>query len=316
MQFSQLFSQVLNVTGPVFVLVLLGLVLRRTKLINEVFVQQASNLVFRATMPVMIAVGLMKTDISTAFDVQAGILFTLFSVVSFGLIWVWARLRVEPRVDRGVYVQGAFRHNCGMVGLALVVNQYGEAGLGIASFLLALHAFIFNIMSIFVLSYYSSSLKLKPVQFTLDIVKNPLILSVIVGIALNLLGIRFSPWIETSLTSFGSLTLTLGLICVGASLSLISVRVSGGVALSAALVKLIWIPGISAVVLIAMGVEGMVLGALVLFMASPTAAASVVMVRAAQGNHGLAATIVVLATLGSVVTVPTGLMVLKYFGYV
>jgi predicted permease len=315
-QFSQLFSQVLNVTGPVFVLVLLGLVLRRTKLINEVFVQQASNLVFRATMPVMIAVGLMKTDISTAFDVQAGILFTLFSVVSFGLIWVWARLRVEPRVDRGVYVQGAFRHNCGMVGLALVVNQYGEAGLGIASFLLALHAFIFNIMSIFVLSYYSSSLKLKPVQFTLDIVKNPLILSVIVGIALNLLGIRFSPWIETSLTSFGSLTLTLGLICVGASLSLISVRVSGGVALSAALVKLIWIPGISAVVLIAMGVEGMVLGALVLFMASPTAAASVVMVRAAQGNHGLAATIVVLATLGSVVTVPTGLMVLKYFGYV
>lgn len=134
MQFSQLFSQVLNVTGPVFVLVLLGLVLRRTKLINEVFVQQASNLVFRATMPVMIAVGLMKTDISTAFDVQAGILFTLFSVVSFGLIWVWARLRVEPRVDRGVYVQGAFRHNCGMVGLALVVNQYGEAGLGIASF--------------------------------------------------------------------------------------------------------------------------------------------------------------------------------------
>ena len=316
MQFSQLFSQVLNVTGPVFVLVLLGLVLRRTKLINEVFVQQASNLVFRATMPVMIAVGLMKTDISTAFDVQAGILFTLFSVVSFGLIWVWARLRVEPRVDRGVYVQGAFRHNCGMVGLALVVNQYGEAGLGIASFLLALHAFIFNIMSIFVLSYYSSSLKLKPVQFTLDIVKNPLILSVIVGIALNVLGIRFSPWIETSLTSFGSLTLTLGLICVGASLSLSSVRVSGGVALSAALVKLIWIPGISAVVLIAMGVEGMVLGALVLFMASPTAAASVVMVRAAQGNHGLAATIVVLATLGSVVTVPTGLMVLKYFGYV
>ena len=316
MQFSELFSQVLNVTGPVFVLVLLGLVLRRTKLINEVFVQQASNLVFRATMPVMIAVGLMKTEISTAFDVQAGILFTLFSVVSFGLIWVWARLRVEPRADRGVYVQGAFRHNCGMVGLALVVNQYGEAGLGIASFLLALHAFIFNIMSIFVLSYYSSSLALKPVQFTLDIVKNPLILSVIVGIALNLLEVRFSPWVETSLTSFGSLTLTLGLICVGASLSLSSVRVSGGVALSAALVKLIWIPGISAVVLIALGVEGMVLGALVLFMASPTAAASVVMVRAAQGNHGLAATIVVLATLGSVVTVPTGLMVLKYFGYV
>jgi predicted permease len=314
--FSELFHQVLNVTGPVFVMVLVGLFLRRSRLITEAFVQQSSNLVFRATMPVMIAVGLMRTDISTAFDPTAGVIFFIFSIISFILIWGWASIRVHPREDRGVYVQGAFRHNCGMVGLALVVNQYGESGLGIASFLLSLHALIFNIMSILVLSYYSSSLKLKLTKLVVDIFKNPLIISVLAGISLNLLGVRFSPWVESSLVSFGSLTLTLGLICVGASLSLSGVRLSGGVAISAVLTKLIWIPGVSAAILIAMGVDGMVLGALVLFMASPTAAASVVMVRAAGGNASLAAAIVVLSTLGSVLTVPAGLMALKYLGYV
>ena len=316
MQFSQLFSQVLNVTGPVFVLVLLGLLLRRSKLINESFVQQASNLVFKATMPVMLAVGLMRTEISTAFDLEAGILFALFSIASFALTWSWARLRVSDRKDRGVYVQGAFRSNCGMVGLALVVNQYGDAGLGLASFLLALHAFMFNIMSILVLSYYSSSLRLSIKKVCIEISKNPLIIGVVVGLLLNLLDFRFTPWVENSLATFGSMTLTLGLLVVGASLSLSGMRTSGSLAVSAVLLKLVWIPLLSVLLLVALGVEGMTLGALALFMASPTAAASLVMVRAAQGNAPLAASIIVLSTLGSIVTVPVGLLVLQYLGLV
>ena len=310
--FLGVFNQVLNVTGPVFILVIIGLLLRRARLINEHFVQQASNLVFKGTMPVMIAVGLMRTDINTAFDPQAGILFTLLSVASFIFTWVWARWRVATRADRGVYVQGAFRSNVGMVGLALVVNLYGSAGLGLASFLLALHAFIFNIMSILVLSYYSSTLRLNFFKVFADISRNPLILAVVVGILLNLANIRFTPWIENSLATFGSLTLTLGLMVVGGSLSLSGLRESGRLVISATLLKLVWIPLVSALALVALGIDGMILGALVIFLASPTATASVVMVRAANGNASLAAGVVVLTTLGAIITIPVGLLLLQY----
>lgn len=294
-------------------MVIIGLMLRRARLINEQFVQQASTLVFKGTMPVMIAIGLMRTDISTAFDPTAGILFTTFSIASFVLTWIWARWRVATRADRGVYVQGAFRSNTGMVGLALVVNLYGDAGLGLASFLLALHAFIFNIMAILVLSYYSTTLRPNFVKVCTDIAKNPLIIGVVVGIILNLSEIRFLPWVENSLATFGSLTLTLGLMVVGGSLSLSGLRASGELVVSATLLKLIWIPLFSALVLIAMGVEGMILGALVIFIASPTATASVVMVRAASGNVALAAGVVVLTTLGAILTIPIALLVLQYF---
>lgn len=312
MLFVDLLLQVLNVTGPVFVLVILGLLLRRTRVVDDQFVQQASTLVFKAAMPAMIFIGILRADVSTSFDPSLGALFVIFSVVSFVLTWLWARARVHPREDRGVYVQGAFRSNTGMVGLALVVNQYGDQGLATASYLLALHAFIFNLMSILVLSYYSTSMRLRPGKLMVDVARNPLIVAVVVGLLANILGIRFTEWIENSVASFGSLTLTLGLICVGASLSFSGMRTSGGAALSAVGLRLVFIPAISAILLVAIGERGLTLGALYIFIASPTATASLVMARAAGSNASLAANIVVLSTLGAIITMPIGLLVLSY----
>lgn len=313
MLFVDLLLQVLNVTGPVFVLVILGLVLRRTQVINEHFVQQASNLVFKAALPAMIFIGIIRADVGTSFDPYLGFLFVIFSVASFIITWFWASVRVNPREDRGVYVQGAFRSNTGMVGLALVVNQYGDQGLATASYLLALHAFIFNLMSILVLGYYSTSMKLRPGKLIADIARNPLIISVVIGLVANLLGLRFNDWVENSIASFGSLTLTLGLLCVGASLSFSGMRASGSTVLSAVSLRLIWIPVISAALLVAIGERGLTLGALYIFIASPTATASLVMARAAGSNAALAANIVVLSTLGAIITMPLGLLVLSYF---
>ena len=97
--------------------------------------------------------------------------------------------------------------------------------------------------------------------------------------------------------------LPLALICIGGTLSLAALRKSGNLALSASLVKMIGLPIITTLGAWFYGFRGPELGTLFLYFASPTAAASFVMARAANGNHELAAAIIVITTVMAAVTI-------------
>ena len=62
------------------------------------------------------------------------------------------------------------------------------------------------------------------------------------------------------------------------------------------------------------GFEGRELGLMFLFFASPTAAASFVMVKALGGNDRMAANIIALTTLLASVTITTGVFILQSIG--
>jgi len=65
-----------------------------------------------------------------------------------------------------------------------------------------------------------------------------------------------------------------------------------------------------------MGFSGNQLGLLFLFFASPTAAASFVMVKAINGNVALAANIIAMTTLMASVTVTLGIFALRLLGWI
>ncbi|MGB2149987.1 MAG: AEC family transporter, partial [Cobetia amphilecti] len=69
-------------------------------------------------------------------------------------------------------------------------------------------------------------------------------------------------------------------------------------------------------VAVLLGFRGTELGVLFLFFASPTAAASFVMVRAMGGNDRLAANIIAISTLMAGITITAGIFVLKLSGLV
>jgi LysR family malonate utilization transcriptional regulator len=131
---ADLFHQIFLVTGPVFGLVIIGMVLKRLKLIDDGFISTSSNLVFRATMPTLLFISILQSDLSTAFQPDLVLFFSGATILGFGLAWLWS-LRGVPFEDRGVYVQGAFRGNCGIMSLALAANQYGDYGLSVGGVL-------------------------------------------------------------------------------------------------------------------------------------------------------------------------------------
>lgn len=315
MNLLELFSRTLDITLPVFAMVFVGIGLKRLKWIDREFVSTASALVFKATLPTLIFLSLIKADLSVALDVPLLLFFAAATLGQFLISWLWASYRV-PKADRGIYVQGAFQGNCGIVGLALAAGMYGNYGLSAGSLLLGVVIVMYNALSVVALAAYQPGQSTNWRSLLKHIVTNPLIISVIAALPFTAFSIPLPSWLITSGDYFASLTLPLALICVGATLSVASMRSGSQIALSASSMKMIVLPLLSTLAAWAVGFSGEQLGLLFLFFASPTAAASFVMVKAINGNVALAANIIAITTLMASVTVTSGIFVLRLLGWI
>ena len=123
----------LSVTGPIFILLALGIWLRRRQILNDAFIEVGSRLVFTLSLPALLFVSIAKTPVSTAANLN----LIGYAVMAMTLIYIlseWvAQALVNPPEDRGVVVQGAFRSNMGIIGLAYCINAYGPKALAASS---------------------------------------------------------------------------------------------------------------------------------------------------------------------------------------
>lgn len=315
MELSALFLQTLEITLPVFAMVFIGLVLKRTGWIDQAFVATASLLVFKATLPTLIFLSIIRADLAASLNPALLGFFALATLGSFLVCWGWAVLRV-PREERGVYVQGAFRGNCGIVGLALAAGMYGDYGLSAGGLLLGVVILTYNAFSVIALASYREGRRTDWRSILGHIASNPLILAVVAAVPVAAVGLPLPGWLMTSGDYFASLTLPLALICIGATLSLSEIRDSGRLAISASLMKMVVLPALATGAAWGAGFEGRELGVLFLFFASPTAAAAFVMAKAMGGNAALTANIIALTTLMASLTITLGAFGLRAAGLI
>ncbi|MDB6443099.1 MULTISPECIES: AEC family transporter [unclassified Pseudomonas] len=310
-----IFLETLNVTAPVFAMLFLGVLLKRIDWINDNFIHIASSLVFNVTMPALLFLGILHADLHAALQPDLLIYFCIATLLSFAMAWGWAIWRC-PREDRGIYTQGAFRGNNGVIGLALAASMYGDYGISLGAILAALVILFYNTLSTIVLAVYSPVIKSDPWSICKSVISNPLIISVIVAAPFAYWQIGVPNWFETSAKYLSQMTLPLALICIGGTLSLAALRKSGKMALSSSLVKMVGLPLVTTLGAWLWGFRGAELGILFLYFGSPTAAASFVMARAADGNHELAAAIIVITTLMAAITTNLGIFVLQWGGWI
>ncbi|AWI76252.1 transporter [Parazoarcus communis] len=309
-EFLAVLSFSFSVTGPIFIILALGIWLRRTGMLNDGFIEGGSRIVFSIGLPAVLFLSIAKTEFGEA---------TNLGLIAFGLIgtflvfllleWVAARW-VEPAEDRGVVVQGGFRSNMGIIGLAYCVNAYGDAGLVAAALYLGLVTILFNVLAVVTLSR-SLHRRQGTGRMVKGIVTNPLIIGIVLALPVSWLQIPLPKVAVQSAQYFADLTLPLALLCTGATLNFRSLRLEMSNTLLAASSKLVLVPLLFALGGIVVGFRGVDLGVLLLMSSAPTAAASYVMVRAMGGNSVLAANIIALTTLGSILCTSIGIVVLK-----
>ena len=179
----------LNAVAPIVITVALGYVLKRIGFLNDAFAKMANKLVFRVLLPVMLFLNVYK--IKDLGDVSVG--YILYGVIATLVIFALSLpliLKVTKRQGgRGSLLQAVFRSNYALIGLPLAQSLAGAEGVAAASLLSAVSIPVFNILAVIALSIFREGGERPSVKkILLDIVKNPLIIGVISGVAA--LGLR------------------------------------------------------------------------------------------------------------------------------
>lgn len=314
---SSTFGFAFAVTAPIFVMVMIGMILKRCRMIDDDFIGTASKLVFNLGLPTLLFTSSATTDFARLNDIKLLFAMGTMTLLVFVLTQITARWHVKDRRDEGVFVQGAFRGNLVITGLAFCANAYGEHGLAIAALPVAMTVVLYNFLSVYTLNRSLSAADESSLKKTWQgIVRNPLIIAIAAGFLVNGLRLEIPTLLLDSANYLGQMVLPLALICIGGALNLKQLRQIDHAAFVATLWKLILSPVIACAIALSMGVRGESLAILFLLAASPSATVSFVMVQALGGNAKLAANIIVQTTLIAMITVTAGLWFLQKMAWV
>jgi malonate transporter len=306
-----------SITLPVFSLVFIGIWLKWRGKIDDAFTAKASYIVFNLALPVLMFAAIVRTDIAQIGNPRLIGFALLVALVSFFSLWFGSRKLISDRQNLGVFVQGCFRSNLGILGLAFCVTTFADEGLAVGALLLAVITPLYNVLSIYALTHAANEeSQLDWLALSRDVISNPLIVAIVLALPFAYWQITLPEVMMRSIDYLAAMTLPLALICIGGSLSFSALRQTQWISWAAVIIKLLLMPVLVSITAYLLGFRGVELGCLILMFASPTAAASFVMVRAIGGNHMLAANIIALTTLISLFTVSIAIYLLKVFALI
>ena len=307
----------LNATIPVFLLMVLGLALRKIGWIDEVFASKMNKFVFRVPLPVLLFQDLATVDFYEMWDGRF-VLFcfavTFLGIVIAGLL----SLLLKNRRIQGEFIQASYRSSAALLGIAFIQNIYGSAG--IAPLMIIGSVPLYNIMAVAVLSFFSPERKKLDggtVKKTLKgIVTNPIIIGILIGMIWSLLRLPLPEIAAKTVSSIGAIATPLGLMAMGASFDFRKALGQKGPALAASFLKLIGFCAVFLPIAAAMGFRQEKLVAILIMLGSATTVSCYVMAKNMGHEGTLTSSAVMLTTLGSAFTVTAWLYILKSLGLI
>ena len=306
----------LSVTLPSILLLALGYFLRRSGQIDAHFCDQASKIVFRYSLPALLFFSIYgnKVDFSSQIPlIAAGAVASL--ILFFGAELVAARTRMAA-TDKGVFVQGVYRANTMIAGLAFIANAYGAEGVAVGAVYGGAMTLLYNVLAVVTLNQnVAGSRRVQMAYFARQLLTNPLIIAILLALAAKAIALPVSPLLVQTGGYLAAIALPLALICAGATLNVQSLFSVSNIALWSSMGRLIAAPVIAVLVGLAFGLQGLNMGVLFMMMATPVAAASYVMAKAMGANEVAAANIIGITTVGAMPVAAGGIALLRAVGW-
>ncbi|MEA4824376.1 MAG: AEC family transporter [Clostridiaceae bacterium] len=307
----------LNAVAPLAVLMALGVFLRYRKILSEAFFLSANKLSFSILLPVMLFCNIYDCrESATEFDWRyVGIAMGCI-VGAFILLMLIVPLVARDKTRIGVIIQGIFRSNFLVFGVPVVTNMFGESELWTTSMLLPFIIPTFNMLAVFALTWYiTPEHGIKRLRCALiEILKNPLIIASILSYAVILTRITLPSALYKTLSNLKDVGTPLALIALGGTLTFSSMRSNAKALFGACIGKLVLMPALVLPIALTFGYRGSTIGALLAMAGSPTAISSYVMAQQCGNDGDLAGQVVVITTIGSVVTMFVWIFALRACG--
>ncbi|MBR0681052.1 AEC family transporter [Roseomonas eburnea] len=291
---------------PAFALLALGALLKRRLLKDDAVWAGMERLIYWVLLPSLIVAALAPLDLS---QIPLGrIAGAIWASLAFGTLVSVALARVLGHGHAAMtsVLQGGIRFN-NLMGFAIVGALFGAPGTGFGAVATGMIVPFVQVVTTLAFAFDGKRGPPRPSAVVRQLALNPLLLAVVIGFAIAALG-GLPAGVAPTVRALGQASVALGLLCVGAALSLQSFSDRVGTQALTGVVKLIGMPAATWALCTLFGVPPMATAVAVVFMALPTAATSYVMARAMGGDAPLMAAITTTEHIASVVTLPVWVM--------
>ncbi len=296
---------VILATLPIFLLIFVGTATYRSGFLGQGFWRETEKLIYFVLFPCLLLGSVARAELG-----QLEILPMAAAILGAMAIMTLLMLLLRPHLGVGgpaftSMYQGVIRMNT-YLAFAVAAGVGGQPAVEATAVAVAIFVPTANLLCVTMLVRYAGTQSgggtVK--RTLLAVAKNPLILSILGGILLNVTGLGLPPVIGPMLKILGDAALGLGLIAVGAGLDFATARSSGRVVLLTTVLKLAVMPALAWGLSRLVGLEGTGALAVILLTGMPTAGAAYILARQLGGDAPLVASIITVETALSMATLP------------
>ncbi|MCC7168471.1 MAG: AEC family transporter, partial [Rhodospirillales bacterium] len=226
---------------PVFLLIVLGHLVRRFRLVPDAFWPPAEGFTYYLFFPALLLSSTAKAPLAGGAALHLALAAALATLGSALLVLALKRgLAVDGPSFTSVF-QGAIRPNT-YIGLAGALALFGKPGVALTAICVAVVVPLVNFLSVGAMLRFAHPSWPGWPALVKPTLANPLIGACLLGIALNLSGLGL-PWgVGGFLDILGGASLPVGLLAVGAGLDLSALRRTGTPLLAAPGLTLLALP--------------------------------------------------------------------------
>lgn len=306
-----------NATLPIFLVIVIGYVLKQIGMLNDEFVTVANKFNFKVTLPFLVFRDISSANIKEDFDIVFVLFCAVATTICFFVIWAGAKLFIKDKTITGAFVQASFRSSAAVMGIAFIQNIYGTSGM--APLMIIGSVPLYNIYSVIVLTLEAENSgqgKEKIKKALIGIVTNPIIIGIVLGLLVSLLGITFPTVVNKTVQNMASMASPLALIAIGAGFEGRKALAKIKPTIAVAVIKLVVQAGIFIPIAIHLGFRDEKMIAILVMLAAPTTPSCYIMAKNMNNDGVLTASAVVITTLFSAVTLTFWIYLLKTVGMI
>ncbi len=304
---------ILNNLLPIFLIILLGVVLRYFGWMTDSFINMTDRMVYFVFFPALLFWKACKP--ADDFNIEPGLILLISGVVFLMFVTSIGLSRILGMADFevGSFSQCCFRFNS-YVGMAVTFSVLGDQGGRIFAVLISIIIPFINVLVISTMIFYSGNKtdgRSKIVMVAWGMLSNPLIIACFAGIFYSRLHVPLPAVIDNTLALVSALTLPLALMSVGGSL-----RISGqgkyiGKAAAAGIVKLFVMPAVGYFFLKHMNVSNIGFEMAMIYFALPTSPQNHILASQLNSSVELATSGILISTIFSVLSLSAVLIILS-----
>ncbi len=305
----------LNATVPLFLIAFIGYRWYKSGMLTKEFADVANKFIFRITLPALVIRDLSTADFKEVWDFKYVLFCALTTTICFFVIWGLSRIFIKDDEIRGAFVQGSFRSSAAILGFALIQNIYGNSVM--MPLMIVGCVPLYNMFAVLVLTFEGKGAKGKSMKDALrDIIKNPIIIGIIIGVCMSLTGVKLPTMFQSVLSSLASLTSPLALIALGVGFEGKKALAKMKPSVIASVIKLVVLPVIFLPVAIKLGFRDDALICVLIMLGSPTTVSCYIMAKSMGNDEVLSSSIIMITTIMSAFSVTAFLFILRSMGLV